>query len=243
VAVTTQNIGQALVSVCNKSRTRQALVIAYSNTIAYWLNERMLCAVHIMPRSDRNETAMGGTVLIAGRGADTKCKACPSGAECIREQMVALPGYWRQHMSEQRMYECLPNVCLGEREQLTLVLGANVVEGADNLAAAVDLYLGAEVSLNGTCKEGHSGRLCEVCMAGYTRQGGYCTLCESTPSDATQFLLTFVLALLIALVLAVRPAHLEAHPHGSCLHGNLWVYWRVRLSLLLDECVPPEICA
>ena len=46
------------------------------------------------------------------------------------------------------------------------------VKGADNLAAAVDLYLGAEVSLNGTCKEGHSGRLCEVCMAVYTRQGG-----------------------------------------------------------------------
>jgi len=133
-----------------------------------------------------------------------ECEACPNGAECTREQTIALPGYWRKDMSEKRLYECHPKVCLGEREALTSVLGENIVEGAHNLAAAVKQHLGAKVSLNDTCRVGHGGRLCDVCIAGYTRQGGFCQLCDSTPSDSTQVLLTFVLALLIALIIAVR---------------------------------------
>ena len=67
-----------------------------------------------------------------------------------------------------------------------------------------------------SCRNGHTGRLCQACKDGYTFQGIYCTKCNGTTSSTTKLLVASLLTLLILLIFAtwcVRPyfAKVEAN--------------------------------
>ncbi|KAK3240802.1 hypothetical protein CYMTET_49388 [Cymbomonas tetramitiformis] len=71
------------------------------------------------------------------------------------------------------LHSCAPGHCLGEDGQ------AHLEYGADPPAEiAVEQYF-AGFDVTGTCREGHTGRLCASCVDGWALQGWYCQQCSS----------------------------------------------------------------
>lgn len=83
------------------------------------------------------------------------CAPCPDGALCTGHggEPLALEGYWHEPNVTDAFYQCLPELCLEETQEM-------VAAGADN------------------CREGHTGVLCGVCLDGFVYQGETCEPCR-----------------------------------------------------------------
>jgi hypothetical protein len=101
---------------------------------------------------------MGALAANGTSPAEKVCKACPRGARCTGDAIIANAGFWRQSRQEERLYRCRSGYCNAEQE---------LVAGDD-----------AEPEANAVCRVGHTGVLCASCVEGYALQGAYCERCK-----------------------------------------------------------------
>jgi hypothetical protein len=97
-------------------------------------------------------------MLAANGTAEKVCKACPRGARCKGDAIIANAGFWRQGRDEERLYRCRSGYCNAEEA---------LVAGDD-----------AEPEADAVCRPGHTGVLCFSCVEGYAQQGAYCERCN-----------------------------------------------------------------
>jgi hypothetical protein len=121
--------------------------------------------------------------------AGTECKKCPTGAKCYGgSDMVSALGYWRTDNRSEIFYECpLAAACL--EEQLN------------------------DVQLEKKCEKGYTGRLCQGCEQGYSRDGqDHCAQCgdQTTNIVVISFIMiTGGLAIFVLTASTINSAYKE----------------------------------
>lgn len=114
---------------------------------------------------------MGALAANGTATAEKVCKACPRGARCAGDAIIANANFWRQSRNEERLYRCRSGYCNAEEQ---LVAGDDVEPEADAV-----------------CRVGHTGVLCASCVEGYSLQGAYCERCNPSRVRASLHLSTW----------------------------------------------------
>jgi len=134
-----------------------------------------------------------GRVLVAPKNSTGlyigQCQECPEGADCaspgnVVESLKIEKGWWRSSSSSVNLVRCTTELaCPGTNSTVR-----------DNL--------------DKQCGAGHSGPLCDVCLAGYAKSvSGYCQECDSGASVAGDLFAFAAFILIVAASVAACVVH------------------------------------
>eukprot|EP00854_Cymbomonas_tetramitiformis_P001442 gene1442-2063_t len=133
-----------------------------------------------------------------GESAGT-CMPCTDGGRCPGDNiMYAYENNWREDLTQDEFYTCQNELCLAQTEENVMLSVAD--EPLSNNAKANSIA-------GGTCKQGHEGPLCSVCLEGWAYQGEFCEECaESSKAEnweAWQFAVLIALCIIFHVILHI----------------------------------------
>ena len=110
-------------------------------------------------------------------GTYRECMICPKNAICPKgttlNTLVIKSGYWRRNTTSLNLIECrTKDFCIG----------------------------GSLHNNSNICRVGHKGPLCDVCIEGYAKIGGYCEICPEN-NRALNIFLSFLFIVIVSSVL------------------------------------------
>jgi hypothetical protein len=125
---------------------------------------------------------------------DFKCTSCPRGASCLGNvvwgDVVARQGWWRIPWSNRTFKMCpYEDDCLGFK---------------NGDAALVSSSTAINNTLNEGCLAGTMGPVCSICIEGFNRDGGTCSICENNAVPLRIGLLVLFVLLLYAATVVFR---------------------------------------
>lgn len=166
------------------------------------------CGAGAFERSNLCQFCSSGQFSPPGPGTVDRCTACPSDStRCSPGSFEVNPGFWwpgSLSLPPKTLYPCLDRASCIPPAPVRITEPSG--DGTDDAALS---------NLTVTCREGGSGPLCAVCIAGYARtEPGICTKCLPTASSTTVAVVFFTLT--FAMVAYCTVGHVpKLHRHSA----------------------------